>query len=1093
MIWALHGGTGAEQCLPGVWKDHPPEDLPWAFAERLLTEDINALPRVFTTSDLPGTTTVAEHAAALAAVMAQLREDPLHRAANAAFALYPRWVLRRDPRRRSGASNHTSRSNPLGCIRQRARAFRNGDWEQLHAAFLDSVGAFKPPARDALLRRHERSAVAVGANNCKKGMQALLECDQALTDGPLAVATLSPLHPTGGRLTPEQRAELTEWLASAAPQKLEFEDMEWALRTSPRAAAPGPLGWRVQHWKRLCNDYAGPNGGAHPLNCLTDWANGALASGHLDDELRNLWGSCVTIALCKRAGGHRPVSMGNVERRLTGRASLKKIRAAAEVRFRGEGDSSCLQLGCMTKNGSEHALHDINLHLQLHPTAVVVHVDVTNAFNSQSRYHFLREVKTHFPELLHLAAQFYMEDTNLLVWGKAGQDGTQPLHCLVSASGQQQGDTLGSFLFCLGIHPVLEAVHKAYPSVLVRAICDDVHLAGPPDDVAAAFTLLHDGLRAQGLELKYGPKKTCCWSPTFARGAGEDDSVAAARRAACPISADVVRLGEGMATLGSFIGTDAFVSESALMLVIDTSLDATSGAPNNPTSIANACRAVEEMAGGKARNARDMAGHLLRVCVVPKVTYLARTIEPRLFAAGARRADDLLAAAFCAIYTIDTSIFAPDATPFDKFVAARIRSPARLKGCALRSAAATSEAAYLASWRAVAPFVKGASSMAARAAIADMSQPFAANVPILATLRELASRLGDQLSAVEVGVKDCLAPKAFASSKAPNKLQHSLAYAAELAAYDTRLTEASLSVDDTAHLNSSDSRWLTHARMSWLQLTDEEVVIRMQRYLRQPLSVLKGLVGATAIGKIACTGAPIIIDAFGDCFLSQYNAKGDGEWNQLHNNVRDRLADCGRNCGVHTETEKGRSAFIDGKRRPADVLCAGHHGYTPAAGKELWVDASVGSALCPTYVAAAAAAPGGAAQMIADRKHIAARGAIPGHAYFLAAAFEADGFISPCTSALLFGFAKVRADRDHADDCARRAWHQHAMDSLAHTLARSLARCIANRASATWLHKGGARKRRRLLAGSDVEASLPFVVPLSGEAGASKRQRRDSA
>jgi hypothetical protein len=60
-------------------------------------------------------------------------------------------------------------------------------------------------------------------------------------------------------------------------------------------------------------------------------------AGHLDAPLRNLWGSCITIALTKRAGGYRPVSMGNVERRVTGRAVLQlpDVRGKADTRFRG--------------------------------------------------------------------------------------------------------------------------------------------------------------------------------------------------------------------------------------------------------------------------------------------------------------------------------------------------------------------------------------------------------------------------------------------------------------------------------------------------------------------------------------------------------------------------------------------------------------------------------------------------------------------------------------------------------------------------------------------------------------------------------------
>jgi hypothetical protein len=137
---------------------------------------------------------------------------------------------------------------------------------------------------------------------------------------------------------------------------------------------------------------------------FTAFVNGAFASGRLDDRLRAIWGSCVTLALTKRAGGFRPISMGAVERRCAGRAGLHTMRI--EKRFRGENNSHCLQLGCFTKNGSEHAVHDLNLHIQLHPDHVLLHTDVSNAFNSQSRFAFLQQVRIHFPELLHLAAQF---------------------------------------------------------------------------------------------------------------------------------------------------------------------------------------------------------------------------------------------------------------------------------------------------------------------------------------------------------------------------------------------------------------------------------------------------------------------------------------------------------------------------------------------------------------------------------------------------------------------------------------------------------------------------------------------------------------
>ncbi len=71
----------------------------------------------------------------------------------------------------------------------------------------------------------------------------------------------------------------------------------------------------------------------------------------------------------------------------------------------------------MSPNGSETVIHDLALHMQLHPTHTLCHADVGNAFNTQNRFAFLEQVHEHFPELLALAAQFYTHESDLLIWG----------------------------------------------------------------------------------------------------------------------------------------------------------------------------------------------------------------------------------------------------------------------------------------------------------------------------------------------------------------------------------------------------------------------------------------------------------------------------------------------------------------------------------------------------------------------------------------------------------------------------------------------------------------------------------------------------
>ena len=80
---------------------------------------------------------------------------------------------------------------------------------------------------------------------------------------------------------------------------------------------------------------------------------------------------------------------------------------------------------------------------------------------------------------------------------------------------------------------------------------------------------------------------------------------------------------------------------------------------------------------------------------------------------------------------------------------------------------------------------------------------------------------------------------------------------------------------------------------------------------------------------------------------------------------------------MHIELEKGRSAFVNGERRPADILARGCHNYKPAEGKELFCDWVNASALCKTVVAQAAQKEGAAAQAAADRKHTGVKGIHP--------------------------------------------------------------------------------------------------------------------
>jgi hypothetical protein len=218
-----------------------------------------------------------------------------------------------------------------------------------------------------------------------------------------------------------------------------------------------------------------------------------------------------------------------------------------------------------------------------------------------------------------------------------------------------------------------------------------------------------------------------------------------ATRSALP--AAMPRLAGGMHVLGSFIGTDDFVRAAALAHV--------EGA--DASSIRSAVDAVSLLAVSEARNPRDISGTLLRVCVVSKLSYLCRTFRPDLFLPAARRADVLLEGAFSAIYSVSRNIFGVGATAEERLAAARVHLPTSLEGCGLRSAVTTSDVAYVAAWRAVAPAIAAASSDAARDALESLHlRPPAA--PVLRALVDAIERVGPALPDED---SDAVAPDTF--------------------------------------------------------------------------------------------------------------------------------------------------------------------------------------------------------------------------------------------------------------------------------------------------------------------------------------------
>ena len=289
------------------------------------------------------------------------------------------------------------------------------------------------------------------------------------------LAALKALHPS-------QVAPDTPALAQLpVPPTLEPDFVRKALESFPAATAPGPSGLRIQHIREAVSA-----GGDCLLDQLALLVN-LLAQGRAPLTVAPVLAGAGLVALQKPGGGVRPIAVGEILRRLTGKCLMQLVRPDARAYLWPQ------QSGVGVKAGAEAAVHTLRAWLQRHESAsdkVVVKLDFRNAFNTVDRTVVLREARAQFPALARWATWCYHAPSTL----RFGQEQ------LLSCAGVQQGDPLGPLLFATALQPLLWELH-AGPLDLCMFYLDDGLLAGDVDKVAAALAHVQQHSARLGLSL----------------------------------------------------------------------------------------------------------------------------------------------------------------------------------------------------------------------------------------------------------------------------------------------------------------------------------------------------------------------------------------------------------------------------------------------------------------------------------------------------------------------------------------------------------------------------------------------------------------
>ncbi|CAE7834746.1 unnamed protein product, partial [Symbiodinium necroappetens] len=213
------------------------------------------------------------------------------------------------------------------------------------------------------------------------------------------------------------------------------------LRAFPAETAPGPSGLRVQHLRDACFA-GGTDNFVAQLTAVVE----LLAQGRAPTAVAPVLAGASLVALPKPAGGVRPIAVGELLHRLTGKCFMATVKDEARAFFWPA------QVGVAVKGGS--------------------------------------------------AAAGYC---SLPVFGSLGYVVLPPARerALESSAGVQQGDPLGPLLFSLALQPLASELRGGSVDLAVHYLDDGV-LAGDIPALGAALQLAQRRAADIGLELNLG-------------------------------------------------------------------------------------------------------------------------------------------------------------------------------------------------------------------------------------------------------------------------------------------------------------------------------------------------------------------------------------------------------------------------------------------------------------------------------------------------------------------------------------------------------------------------------------------------------------
>ena len=352
-----------------------------------------------------------------------------------------------------------------------------GGWG-LQALFQRSQSSSPPSQRSHNIRR---AKLAVQDGQYNKAIKTLSSDDLATPSAEVMQEMLVKYPQTTPPVLPPGTVPPSATVTESTVQK--------AVRSFPHGSAPGPTGLRPSHLQEGVG-CPSPDQANLVLASLTKIVN-SLAAGRAPPPIIPHFCGATLLACKKRSGGHRPIAVGEVLRRLVSKSLAILVRSPTISLL------SPLQLGVSVRGGCEAIVHATSHLMSSLPNKQrwSMQLDFINAFNNINREAMYAEVRHHLPGLSAWMEACYSCQPLLHL-------GTNSIH---SCCGVQQGDPLGPLGFALTLHPIVEHIKAEVPTLALNAwYLDDGILVGSPEDLLAALRIVETAGPSVGFHLNRG-------------------------------------------------------------------------------------------------------------------------------------------------------------------------------------------------------------------------------------------------------------------------------------------------------------------------------------------------------------------------------------------------------------------------------------------------------------------------------------------------------------------------------------------------------------------------------------------------------------